>query len=176
MQFQFITYPALIFHHSQWNRSYQPVIVHKWALRHVRTSVLNREKRKELSWIDLHVNVCVLCICLQWLFHTYAFTSKILFNFGIFEIWSEIHTHCCIFINWNGWIVGTTVNIFEWYPLRFTIFKVNYFTTGHGFKAFQCFGYFILIFIVQMAFEFHQRLKYFHRINGYSICGQLANW
>lgn len=67
---------------------------------------------------------------------TYPFTFEFIFYFGILETWSKIYANRCILVNRNGWIIGTSVNIFESNSLKFSIFKEYYSTSGHSFEVF----------------------------------------
>lgn len=86
--------------------------------------------------------------------NTHSFAFKLFFDFGMFEIRTEIHAHSGIFENRNGRIVCTSADIGECFTLRFAVLEKYDFAAGHNFQMLQCFTHLVFVFIVQMALEF----------------------
>lgn len=68
-------------------------------------------------------------------FYAYPFAFELFLDVWILEIRPEVNTDSCILIDRYGWIVGTMVDIYEGFTLRFTIFEVNDFASRHCFQS-----------------------------------------
>lgn len=90
---------------------------------------------------------------------THPFAIELFFDLRILEVRAKIYANRCIAEYGTCRIVGSLENVDECFALGFAVLEEQYTALGRCLKGFQSIIDAILVFVVEMAFEFDEWLN-----------------